>query len=123
MPTAVVDRHPEATVGIIAFGTSHWAIEEARDQLQDAIGLRTSYLRLRGYPFTPEVDDFIRSHERLYVVEQNRDGQMRKLLLIDGEAAFASRLRSVLNYDGLPLDARTVTDMIVKQEQEGNGQG
>ena len=107
----------DARVGIIGFGSSHWAIEEARDQLREESGLRTAYLRLRAYPFTPEVDDFIRRYDRIYVVEQNRDAQMLSLLLMDGEAQFAARLRSVLHYNGLPIDARSITDEILEQEQ------
>jgi 2-oxoglutarate ferredoxin oxidoreductase subunit alpha len=91
-------------------------VEEARDQLRETAGLATSYLRLRAYPFTPELDDFLRRHERVYVVEQNRDAQMLKLLLMDGEARFAARLRSVLHFNGLPIDARSVTEEILRQE-------
>jgi 2-oxoglutarate ferredoxin oxidoreductase subunit alpha len=119
VPAPVVETEPGARVGIIAFGSSHWAVEEARDQLRDAAGLRTSYLRLRAYPFSPAVDDYIRQHDRIYVVEQNRDHQMLSLLLMDGEAAFAPRLRSVLHYSGLPIDARSITDSIVEQEKNG----
>ena len=116
MPKPVVDHDPEAKVGIIAFGSSHWAVEEARDQLREEAGLRTSYLRLRAYPFTAEVDEFIRKYDRIYVVEQNRDAQMLSLLLMDGEAQFAARLRSVLHYNGLPIDARSITDDVLEQE-------
>jgi 2-oxoglutarate/2-oxoacid ferredoxin oxidoreductase subunit alpha len=110
------DGDPEARVGIIGFGSSHWAIEEARDQLREETGLRSAYLRLRAYPFTPDVDEFVRKYDRIYVVEQNRDAQMLSLLLMDGEAQFAARLRSVLHYNGLPIDARSITDEIVRQE-------
>jgi 2-oxoglutarate ferredoxin oxidoreductase subunit alpha len=117
VPRPVVDLKPAAKVGIIAFGSSHWAVEEARDQLREEAGLETSYLRLRAYPFTPELDDFIRRHDRVYVVEQNRDAQMLSLLLMDGEAEFAARLRSVLHYNGLPIDARSISDEILRQEK------
>ena len=83
------DATPGAKVGIIAFGSSHWAVEESRDQLREEAGLETSYLRLRAYPFTPAVDEFIRRHDRVYVVEQNRDAQMLSLLRMDGEPALA----------------------------------
>jgi 2-oxoglutarate ferredoxin oxidoreductase subunit alpha len=63
------------------------------------------------------MDEFIRRFDRVYVVEQNRDAQMLKLLLMDGEAQLAGRLRSVLHYNGLPIDARSITDEILKQEQ------
>jgi 2-oxoglutarate ferredoxin oxidoreductase subunit alpha len=120
VPQPIVDRDADATVGIIAFGSSHWAVEEARDQLREEAGLKTSYLRVRAYPFTPAVDDFIRQHDRIYVVEQNRDHQMLSLLLMDGEAQFAARLRSVLHYNGLPIDARSITDSILAQEKNGH---
>jgi 2-oxoglutarate ferredoxin oxidoreductase subunit alpha len=117
VPAPIVDHDPEAKVGIIAFGSSHWAVEESRDQLREEAGLRTSYLRLRAYPFTPDVDAFIRMYDRIYVVEQNRDAQMLSLLLMDGEAQFAARLRSVLHYNGLPIDARSITDDLLAQEE------
>jgi 2-oxoglutarate ferredoxin oxidoreductase subunit alpha len=119
VPPPVIETDPRASVGIIAFGSSHWAVQESRDQLREEAGLPTSYLRLRAYPFTPIVDDFIRQHDRIYVVEQNRDHQMLSLLLMDGEAAHAARLRSVLHYNGLPIDARSVTDSVLEQEQNG----
>ncbi len=115
VPRPVVEVDPQATVGIIAYGSSHWAVEEARDQLREEAGLRTSYLRLRAYPFTAEVGEFIRRHEQVFVVEQNRDAQMLSLLLMDGEGATAGRLRSVRHYNGLPIDARSVTDEILAQ--------
>ena len=117
VPQPIVENDPKAKIGIIAFGSSHWAVEESRDQLREESGIHTSYLRLRAYPFTPAIDDFIRRHDRVYVVEQNRDHQMLSLLLMDGEAAQAARLRSVLHYNGLPIDARSITDGILAQEQ------
>jgi len=118
-PQPVIDLDPEAEVGIIAYGSSHWSVEEARDQLRDEAGIRTSYLRLRGYPFSPKVDEFVRRYERIYVVEQNRDGQMKSLLRMDGSPGTIARLRSVLHYSGLPIDARSITEGILKQEREG----
>jgi 2-oxoglutarate ferredoxin oxidoreductase subunit alpha len=122
VPGPVVIREENATVGIVAFGSSHWAVQEARDQLREETGLETSYLRLRAYPFTPELEDFIRQHQRVYVVEQNRDAQMLSLILMDVEPDLAVRLRSVLHYNGLPIDARSVTSGILAQERDhGNG--
>ena len=117
VPGPLTEAEADASIGIIAFGSSHWAVQESRDQLREEAGIKTSYLRLRAYPFTPEVDDFIRRHERVYVVEQNRDAQMRSLLLMDGDPALATRLRSVLHYSGLPIDARSITDAIQQQER------
>jgi 2-oxoglutarate ferredoxin oxidoreductase subunit alpha len=119
VPAPVIEIDPEAEVGIIAYGSSHWAVQEARDQLRDEAGIRTSYLRLRGYPFSPQVEEFIRRYDRIYVVEQNRDGQMRSLLRMDGPPGIIARLRSVLHYSGLPIDARSVTEGVLKQEREG----
>src|SRR6185369_1172428 len=80
VPKPVVDTADDSRIGIIAYGTTHWAIVESRDQLAKEAGLGTSYLRLRAYPFTREVFDFIDTHARVYVVEQNRDGKLLSLL-------------------------------------------
>src|SRR5580693_4809876 len=106
----------DARVGIIAFGTSHWAIIESCDQLANEHGLETDYLRLRSYPFTREVHEFIERHERVYVVEQNRDGQMASLLKLDIKAELTPRLRSICHVHGLPIDARSVTDELMMME-------
>ncbi len=103
-------------VGIIAYGTSHWAVVESRDQLARDGGIATDYLRLRAYPFTQELHDFIAQHERVYVVEQNRDAQMLNLLKIDLEPAAVVKLHSVLHFNGLPIDARTITSAIAAEE-------
>jgi 2-oxoglutarate/2-oxoacid ferredoxin oxidoreductase subunit alpha len=115
VPKPVVDD-AGGEVGLIGYGTSHWAIEESRDQLSREAGLTTSYLRVRAYPFTQEVEQFIARHTRVYVVEQNRDGQLRALLKLDMPVEYVARLRSVLHYNGLPIDARSVTDDVLVQE-------
>ena len=117
VPPPVVQQDAGASVGILAYGSSHWAVEESRDQLREEAALPTSYLRLRAYPFTPEVEEFIRRHDRVYVVEQNRDAQMLGLLRMDIDPALAVRLRSVLHYNGLPIDARSITDAIAQNEK------
>jgi 2-oxoglutarate ferredoxin oxidoreductase subunit alpha len=118
MPAPIVERVEGARVGIIGYGSSHWGIVESRDQLRQEARLGTSYMRLRAFPFGRGVEAFIAGHERVYVVEQNRDAQMAALLKLDVDPALAPRLRSVLHYDGLPLDARTITDGILGQEGE-----
>jgi 2-oxoglutarate ferredoxin oxidoreductase subunit alpha len=118
VPQPVIENVAGAKVGIIAYGSSHWAMVEARDVLKDEAGLDASYLRLRAYPFPDSVEDFVRRHDRVYVVEQNRDAQMLSLLRIDLDPALQTRLRSVLHYSGLPIDARSVTDSIVAQEKQ-----
>jgi 2-oxoglutarate ferredoxin oxidoreductase subunit alpha len=102
--------------GILAYGTSHWAVVESRDQLKQEYGLETAYCRVRGFPFAESVRDFVRRHPRVYVVDQNRDAQMYSLLRLDVDADCVANLRSVLHFSGLPLDARSVTDSIVSQE-------
>jgi len=117
VPQPVVDVVTGAKVGIIGYGSSDFAIQESRDQLREQHGLTTSYLRLRAYPFTAELDDFIRRHERVYLVEQNRDAQMLSLILIDGDRTESAKIRSVLHYSGMPIDARSVTDGILAKER------
>lgn len=118
VPAPVIDNMPGAEIGILGFGSSHWALTESRDQLRDEYGLATDYLRLRAFPFASEVSDFARSHKRIYVVEQNRDAQMCSLLKLDLDSELASRLRSVARLDGLPMDARSVTDEISAMEAQ-----
>jgi 2-oxoglutarate ferredoxin oxidoreductase subunit alpha len=116
VPPPVIERVDGARAGIIGYGTSHWAIAESRDQLREEAGMDTSYLRLRAFPFTSDLEAFIAAHDRVYIVEQNRDAQMAALVRLDVGAAVVSRLRHVLHYDGLPIDARTITDEILRQE-------
>jgi 2-oxoglutarate ferredoxin oxidoreductase subunit alpha len=106
----------KSKVGILAYGTSHWAIIEARDQLRKEYNLETDYLRLRAYPFTREVEQFVAEHDRVYVVEQNRDAQMLALLKLDLRVDLLPHLRSVAHIHGLPMDARSVTDEIMTME-------
>ena len=115
-PAPVIDTAPNTEIGIIAFGSSHWALTEARDQLRDEHKLATDYLRLRAYPFANEVADFVRLHKRVYVVEQNRDAQLLSLLKLDLDVELVPRLRSVARLDGLPIDARSVSDEISAME-------
>jgi 2-oxoglutarate ferredoxin oxidoreductase subunit alpha len=116
VPAPVLEGGGTSKVGIIAYGTSHWAVTEARDQLKKEYGIELDYLRLRAYPFSPNVHSFIAGHDVVYVVEQNRDAQMLALLKLDAAPEQIVKLRSVLHYDGLPIDARSVTDEIVAQE-------
>ncbi len=115
VPAPVVED-AKAEIGIIGYGTSHWAIDECRAQLEKEYGLRTAYMRLRAYPFSKEVEDFIARYPRVYLVEQNRDAQMKMLLRIDLPEGATNHLRSVLHYNGLPVDARSLTDEILVQE-------
>jgi 2-oxoglutarate ferredoxin oxidoreductase subunit alpha len=116
VPKPVIQQAGKGEVGIIAYGTSHWAVLEALDQLRREQDIEAGYCRLRAYPFSAEVRDFIRGHARVYVVDQNRDAQMLSLFRLELEAEEIKKLRSVRHYDGLPIDARSITDEIVSQE-------
>jgi 2-oxoglutarate ferredoxin oxidoreductase subunit alpha len=116
VPGPVLQEDAAAEIGIIAYGTSHWAVAESIDQLEREHGLKAHYCRLRAFPFPPPVADFVRRHRRVYVVEQNRDAQMYQLLRLELEPEEVKRLRTVRYYTGLPLDARTVTEAILAQE-------
>jgi 2-oxoglutarate ferredoxin oxidoreductase subunit alpha len=116
VPQPVLELAEAAEVGLIAFGTSDYAVRESRDQLRSEYGISASYFRLKAYPFSADLAEFIARHQRVYVVEQNRDGQMLGLMRLELAAGLISKLRSVRYYGGLPLDARTVTDDIVAQE-------
>jgi 2-oxoglutarate/2-oxoacid ferredoxin oxidoreductase subunit alpha len=116
VPRPEITKGSNAKIGIIGYGTSHWGITESRDQLRDEYHLETDYLRLRAYPFTREVHEFIEQHDRIYVVEQNRDAQMLTLLKLDLKPELITRLRSIAHITGLPLDARSITDELTSME-------
>jgi 2-oxoglutarate ferredoxin oxidoreductase subunit alpha len=115
VPRPVVSDGTGSRVGIIAYGSSDFPVEEARVLLSRK-GLSTDYLRLRALPFTPEVASFVAAHDRVYVVDQNRDGQMYDLLRLE-VGGDGGKLRSIRHYDGFPLDAETVVEGIEAGEK------
>lgn len=115
VPAPVVTVEKGAKIGIIAFGSTDFAVVETRDQLK-AANIPTSYLRVRALPFTDDLRKFVESHDHVYVVEQNRDAQMRDLIRLE-LPDLAMKVRSVRHYDGLPIDAKFVTDAIMEQER------
>jgi 2-oxoglutarate/2-oxoacid ferredoxin oxidoreductase subunit alpha len=117
VPAPEIVQTGKSNIGLIAYGSSDFAVRESRDQLIKEYGLETDYMRVRAFPFSPEVHAFVAAHQRVYVIEQNRDGQMLSLLKLDLPAEHVTRLRSIRHFDGLPLDARTVTDKLVLQEE------
>ncbi|MBI1850101.1 MAG: 2-oxoacid:acceptor oxidoreductase subunit alpha [Planctomycetes bacterium] len=114
VPAPVESSDSGAQIGVIAYGSTDSPMAECRDQLREK-GIRSSYLRIRAFPFTRAVRAFIEKFERIYVIEQNRDGQMLALLRIE-YPELATRLRSVRHYDGLPIDARFMSDHVIEQE-------
>lgn len=116
LPPAETAQRAGARVGLVCVGTSRYATEESRDQLLDEYGLACNYMRLRAYPFSEELDQFIDAHERVYVIDQNRDGQLFMLMRLDLAVERIVKLRSIRYYGGLPLDARTLTARIASEE-------
>ncbi len=106
----VITRDPRSRVGVIYFGATRPAVLEALDELE-AEGIRVNAMRIKAFPFSSEVKAFCDTHDRIFVVEQNRDAQMRALLMleagIDGEKLFAT-----VNFDGMPLTADFVRSAI-----------
>jgi 2-oxoglutarate ferredoxin oxidoreductase subunit alpha len=115
VPQPISDEqgHPAA---ILAFGTTHHAVAEARDRLRED-GLQTDYLRVRALPFSHDVQAFIERHERVYVVEQNRDGQLYGLLREELPAHLIERLHSIRHYNGVPIDAAAIFEPLVAAEK------
>ena len=120
VPAPVIDVEERAEIGIIAYGTTHWAIVESRDQLKNENDLMVSYMRLRALPFNDELEAFVARYERVYVVEQNRDAQVMQLIKLElaHRPELLSKLHSILNYDGHPIDARSVTEKLLASESE-----
>jgi 2-oxoglutarate/2-oxoacid ferredoxin oxidoreductase subunit alpha len=115
VPQPILHDNPDAAVGIIAYGSTDAAVQEARDRLR-AQGIETSYMRIRALPLGDTVTDFIAKHSTIYVVEMNQDGQMQQLVQLH-RPEHAGKIRSARNCNGLPLSARFITEEIVKQEQ------
>jgi 2-oxoglutarate ferredoxin oxidoreductase subunit alpha len=116
VPRPVITKGKDANIGVIGYGTSHWGITESIDQLREEYNIEIDYLRLRAFPFTREVHEFVERHERIYLVEQNRDAQMLTLLKLDLKPELTTRLRSIAHITGLPLDARSITDEMISME-------
>ncbi len=110
------DAAQSAADGVIYFGSTTPAMEEALVVLEQQ-GVHLDALRVRAFPFSDAVMDFIAGHRRVFVVEQNRDGQLRSLLINEGQIDPA-RLPAVLHYDGTPITARFIADAISRRLDE-----
>jgi len=119
VPVPVEEGPTSAEIGILAYGSTHHAVVETRDDLK-AQGIETRYLRLRALPFTKEVFDFFDACKRVYVVEQNRDGQMASLLRMELKPQAIEKIRSICYYNGMPVDVDTVTAAILSWEKDGH---
>jgi 2-oxoglutarate ferredoxin oxidoreductase subunit alpha len=116
LPRPVMNQRDGNDVGLISFGSTDPAIQEARDRLREN-GVQTDYMRIRAVPFSDEVVDFIKRHKRLYVIEMNHQGQLHKLLQLNSPDQ-ATKLISLTHNNGLPLSARWVTEEVEAKEKE-----
>ncbi len=116
VPKPRVDQREGTEIGIIAYGSTDDAIQEARDLLR-AQGVETSYIQVRALPMEQTLFNFVNAHERLYVVELNVEAQLRSLIRLEMPAR-ATNLMSIAHLDGLPLTASYVRNAILKMEQK-----
>ena len=114
VPRAIIEKRAGATIGVVTIGGCDLAVREALGELE-AAGIVADYMRVRAFPFGEDVETFLREHERVYVIEQNRDAQLRSLLTLETEVP-KHKLRSVLAYGGFPLQANQVIESITAQE-------
>ena len=115
LPAPVVDESGKSSVGLIAFGSTDAAVREARERLA-AANQSVDYLRIRALPLSPDVAGFVERHETVYVVEQNRDGQMFDLIRLNLPAELIGRLRSIRHYNGQPIPADAITEPLLQSE-------
>ncbi len=121
VPAPQIDYVDGAQVGLLAFGTTDVAVAESRHQMESEYDLKTNYFRLRAIPFGEGLVEFIDRCDRVYVIEQNRDAQMAGLMKMELSPERIAKLRSLLHYTGIPMDARFITDEVVATEKgEGN---
>jgi 2-oxoglutarate ferredoxin oxidoreductase subunit alpha len=116
VPAPVTVKNGTSKIGFLAYGTTDFALRESLDQIKKEYGQEVDYMRIRAYPFAHEIHDFVASHERVYVVEQDRDAQLASLLKLDLPAEQVMKLRSILHFNGLPVDARTITEEFATKE-------
>jgi 2-oxoglutarate ferredoxin oxidoreductase subunit alpha len=116
VPAPITVKDGTSRVGFLAFGTTDFALRESMDQIKKEHGKDVDYMRIRAYPFAHEIHDFVAAHERVYIVEQDRDAQLASLLKLDLPADQVVKLRSILHYNGLPIDARTITEEFATKE-------
>ena len=117
IPKAILQGDGKAKAAIVSIGSCDGAIREALDVLAQQ-GIKLDYLRVRGFPFGEDVEGFLESHDRIYVVEQNRDAQFRSLLILETRVEKA-KLHSVLHYSGLPVSSAFIVDGVLADLTQG----
>ncbi len=121
VPGPAIFYSEKVRTAIISIGSCDGAVIEARDRLRES-GIDLNYMRVKAFPFDEQVEQFIDAHDHIYVVEQNRDAQLRSLLMLETDAD-AAKLVPLLFYDGLPLNARCIVDAISQDQVKGKGKG
>ena len=117
VPGPVIEATGTSDIGLVAIGSSRGAVNEARDILAKR-GIPIDYMRIKAFPFTKEVDGFMAAHRKIFVVEQNRDAQLKTLLLAETQYPGA-RLTSILHYGGLPMDYRCIMEALEQAAAPG----
>jgi 2-oxoglutarate ferredoxin oxidoreductase subunit alpha len=110
VPSPIIQRRSGANVGIITVGSCDLAVREAIHVLE-AQGITADFMRVRAFPFVEQVRSFVEEHEHCFVVEQNRDAQLRSVISIETGVAI-EKMHPVLAYGGFPLSAQFVVDAV-----------
>jgi 2-oxoglutarate/2-oxoacid ferredoxin oxidoreductase subunit alpha len=115
VPRAVIDATAGSKIGLVSIGSCDGAVHEAMDLLKKQ-GVAVDYMRVRSFPFSEDVERFLAAHEVLFVIEQNRDAQLRSLLTLE-TAVEKSKLRSLLHYNGLPISSAFIVEGVLAHLQ------
>jgi 2-oxoglutarate/2-oxoacid ferredoxin oxidoreductase subunit alpha len=113
IPAPIIKRRAGAKIGLVTIGGCDAGVREAGDLLAKR-GIETDFMRIRGFPFDETVEKFLMNHDLCFIVEQNRDAQLRSMLLLETRVP-KEDLRSVLVYGGFPMSAKHVVDEVVRQ--------
>jgi len=113
VPPPVIEATGTSNIGLVAIGSSRGAVNEARDILAKR-GIAIDYMRIKAFPFTKEVESFMASHEKIFVIEQNRDAQLRSLLTLETDVP-KSKLHSILHYNGLPMTSQGIVEAVLAE--------
>jgi 2-oxoglutarate ferredoxin oxidoreductase subunit alpha len=116
LPKPIIDGIEGTKIGFITYGSSNPAVVEARDRLKKQ-GVEVSTLRLRALPFSQEVEDFIEKYDRVYIIENNFNGQLCQIFRME-LPQYAAKLVSLAHCDGLPLTARWIVESFQEKEKE-----
>ena len=113
VPPPVIEATGTSDIALVSVGSSRGAVTEARDILAKR-GIAIDYMRIKSFPFTKEVEAFMASHEKIFVVEQNRDAQLKSLLTLESDVP-KSKLHSILHYSGLPMTSKEIVDAVLAE--------